>query len=144
MVQRGHPQCACGAEDQELAIHQVQPAGGDEQRGDHDRDHNERRDGDWGFGGAAVERARDGEADERDAEVARPDQPVERLGRGIEVEAGRRPVGDQRRQLPVRVEPAQRLEQHARGVQVREGEAGIDEDFHQETRSSVMPLRVRS
>ncbi len=66
----------------------------------------------------------------RDAEVAGPDQPVERLGRRVEHETLRRLVGDQRRQFPVGMVLAQRLEQHPRAVQVREGEAGVAEDLH--------------
>jgi hypothetical protein len=82
----------------------------------------------------------------RDAQVLRPDHTVEGLLGRIEAEAGGGLVGDQGDQLPLRMEAAQRLVEHAGPVQVGEGEAGIAEDLHGflSSRSTVSELNARS
>ena len=81
-----------------------------------------------------------------DAQLLSPHHPVERLARGIEVEARRWLVGDQRHQLPVRMERPQGLEQNPGPVQVREGETGVAQDLHsaRSSRSTVSALKARS
>ncbi|OIQ63036.1 hypothetical protein GALL_554300 [mine drainage metagenome] len=73
-----------------------------------------------------------------DPQILGPDHPVEGLVFDVEMEAERRPVGDQGHQLPVGVEPAQGLIEHPGAVQIGKGETGIAEDLHAPSSRSMV------